>query len=197
MGRHKGISRSLIPVPTIVRKTEADTQPLILTLQMDDASEKRFDRLREAHFPPERNHLRAHLTLFRRLPAQHDREIRLHAGRRSEDISPFTLTVTDVRFLGCGMAFGFSSPELASLRNELAGRWMRWLGRRTARDSGPRDDAEQGLSKKRERCMSDCWRPYLRSRSVARDRRHSGIWAGRGSRPGRTRSAACKRSQPL
>ena len=35
------------------------TEPLILTLQMDERSQDWFDRLRELHFPPERNYLRA------------------------------------------------------------------------------------------------------------------------------------------
>jgi hypothetical protein len=34
-------------------------QPLILTLQMDERSQDHFDGLRELHFPPERNYLRA------------------------------------------------------------------------------------------------------------------------------------------
>ena len=40
------------------------TAPLILTLAMDEASQERFERLRRAFFPPERNLVPAHLTLF-------------------------------------------------------------------------------------------------------------------------------------
>jgi hypothetical protein len=50
-------------------------QPLILTLQMDERSQERFDRLRELHFPPERNYLSAHLTLFHKLPGERETEI--------------------------------------------------------------------------------------------------------------------------
>ena len=43
----------------------------ILTADLDDASFDLLDVLRRAHFPPERNFLSAHLTLFHRLsPAQ-------------------------------------------------------------------------------------------------------------------------------
>ena len=38
--------------------------PLIVTLLLEDAAQERFDRLRAAHFPAERNHLAAHVTLF-------------------------------------------------------------------------------------------------------------------------------------
>ena len=45
-----------------------DPAPLILTLKLDQASFTRLDALRQAHFPPERNWLSAHLTLFHHLP---------------------------------------------------------------------------------------------------------------------------------
>src|SRR5690349_6846802 len=42
--------------------------PLIVTALLDEVAQERFDRLRREHFPPERNHLAAHLTLFHHLP---------------------------------------------------------------------------------------------------------------------------------
>ena len=47
----------------------SDDRPLILTLRLDPESQARFDALRRAHFPPERNLLGAHVTLFHALPA--------------------------------------------------------------------------------------------------------------------------------
>ena len=42
--------------------------PLVLTARVADKDIEPFDRLREAHFPPDRNVLGAHLTMFHRLP---------------------------------------------------------------------------------------------------------------------------------
>ena len=42
-------------------------QPFILTLTLDKALAHTLNQLREAHFPKERNHLDAHVTLFQRL----------------------------------------------------------------------------------------------------------------------------------
>jgi hypothetical protein len=42
--------------------------PLIVTLEADPASTQRFEALRAAHFPPGRNLVPAHLTLFHALP---------------------------------------------------------------------------------------------------------------------------------
>jgi hypothetical protein len=38
-------------------------QPLVVTLLLDAEAQQRFDGLRERHFPADRNHLAAHVTL--------------------------------------------------------------------------------------------------------------------------------------
>jgi hypothetical protein len=63
-------------------------QPLILTLRMDERSQERFDRLRETHFPPERNYLRAHLTLFHKLPGEREAEISAYLRGVCRDREP-------------------------------------------------------------------------------------------------------------
>jgi hypothetical protein len=45
-------------------------QPLILTLALDGEAFAFFDGLRRAHFPPERNVVPAHVTLFHALPGE-------------------------------------------------------------------------------------------------------------------------------
>ena len=95
---------------------------------MDSASQERFDRLREAHFPPERNYLREHLTLFHKLPAEHESEISADLKELCEGREPFTLIAVGVRLLGRGVAYELSSPELLPIRKELAERWKPWLG---------------------------------------------------------------------
>ena len=106
----------------------ADRQPLILTLVLDEASQRTFDELRSAHFPPARNHLRAHVTMFHALGGPEDevrRDVREVAGRRG----PFAVDVTGLRPLGGGVAFELASPALLGLRGELASRWADGLTR--------------------------------------------------------------------
>jgi 2'-5' RNA ligase len=102
-------------------------QPLILTLRMDERSQEHFDHLRERHFPPERNYLRAHLTLFHKLPGEREAEISTELRDICQDREPFTLAARDLRFLGRGVAYELSSPELLALRRELARSWEPWL----------------------------------------------------------------------
>ena len=42
--------------------------PLILSAVLDAPVQRRLDALRRTHFPPDRNHLDAHVTLFHHLP---------------------------------------------------------------------------------------------------------------------------------
>ena len=84
---------------------------------------ERFDRLRAEHFPPERNHLAAHVTLFHALPGEHLDERPGGPARRRPTGSRSTSTVTGLRFLGCGVAYTLGSAELADAARR-AGRGM-------------------------------------------------------------------------
>ena len=101
--------------------------PFIVTLKLDDASHAWLDALRQAHFPPERNFLQAHLTLFHKLPGEEaeavDADLAAAAGARP----PLPLTFDAPMFLGFGVAIHVESAPLAALQAELARRWRPWL----------------------------------------------------------------------
>ncbi|RBY77076.1 2'-5' RNA ligase family protein [Blastococcus sp. TF02-09] len=101
-------------------------EPLIVTLLLEDAAQQRFDRLREQHFPAERNFLSAHVTLFHALPGEQLDAVRADLARAA-DRPAFDVAVTGVRFLGRGVAYSLASPELAALRAGLAAAWQPWL----------------------------------------------------------------------
>ncbi len=103
------------------------TAPLILTLKMDDASQERFDELRRAHFPPERNFIPAHVTLFHKLPGDRREAITATLEDVCRAHEPATLRATGVRFLGRGVAYELESGGLDALRRRLAREWEPWL----------------------------------------------------------------------
>ena len=105
--------------------------PLILTLKIDKASFEFFDKLRREHFPPERNFLSAHVTLFHHLPGAELESISRNISEVSAEIAPFPLEFTRWRFLGKGSAMTIESPALLSLRAQLAKLWSESL---TAQD---------------------------------------------------------------
>jgi 2'-5' RNA ligase len=102
--------------------------PFVLTLELDGESFARFDELRRRHYPPERNLVPAHVTLFYSLPGDRAREVKallraVAAGRR-----PIPLEVGEVKALERGVAIFLHAPQLHALREELAAEWRPWLG---------------------------------------------------------------------
>nr|WP_221203514.1 2'-5' RNA ligase family protein [Modestobacter versicolor] len=109
---------------------------MIVTLLLDDAAQQRFDRLRAAHFPVERNHLQAHVTLFHALPGEQLAVVREELAGVA-DRSPFDVAVTGVRSLGRGVALDLDAPELTALRRSLAASFDPWLTRQDRQWSRP------------------------------------------------------------
>ncbi len=90
---------------------------------MDEESFDFFDRLRRSHFPPEKNFLSAHITLFHHLPGERLDEIEEFLKTVASRQYEFKLRFTDWKFLGRGSAVEIESAELISLRNKLANEW--------------------------------------------------------------------------
>ncbi len=105
----------------------ADEPPLILTLGFDAESFARLDGLRRRHFPPERNLIPAHLTLFHHLPGAEEPAIMAELARVTSAQAPMALTVAGLRSLGKGVAFAVDSPDLVALRARLASSFGHWL----------------------------------------------------------------------
>ncbi|NJM07417.1 2'-5' RNA ligase family protein [Candidatus Gracilibacteria bacterium] len=65
-------------------------EPLILTVLLDEDTFRRFDGLRRTHFPPQRNLIPAHITLFHALPAIEEQAaacLRLRHKRRARSVA--------------------------------------------------------------------------------------------------------------
>lgn len=111
--------------------------PLILSLELDANSFEKLDALRRAHFPPARNVLSAHLTLFHALPGEKENEIGRFLGEIAARTPNLPLQFPGVRFLGRGVAAQVVAPELELLRRELSSRWRPFLSRQDAQTIRP------------------------------------------------------------
>jgi len=100
--------------------------PLILTLKLDTRHQQYFNSLRREHFPPERNYLDAHLTLFHHLPANEKRIIQaiIHTAA---NYAPMLLQVTGIKSIGNGVAFVMECSKLQALHKQLQQEWGAWL----------------------------------------------------------------------
>lgn len=106
--------------------------PLVLTAVLPGPLQARADALRRAHFPPERNHLAAHVTLFHALPPSAEGEVRVLLGRLAREPAPVA-RLTGLMNLGGGTALAIESTAMMALREEIA---ERLHGLLTAQDRG-------------------------------------------------------------
>lgn len=105
----------------------AGQRPIIITLAIDASAQAAFDTLRQAHFPPERNWLAAHVTLFHKVPGEHRETVERHCSEVAKGRSSFEIDALGPMLLGHGVAIALGSAELAAVRGLLAKRFARWL----------------------------------------------------------------------
>jgi 2'-5' RNA ligase len=127
-------------------------QPLIVTLTLDAAAQQRFDALREAHFPRERNHLQAHVTLFHALPGEQEEQVRTDLEAAAAR-APFDVRVAGLRSLGRGVAYVLQSAELGALRAGLARVWQPWLTPQDAARHSPHVTVQNKVDPQRARAL--------------------------------------------
>jgi 2'-5' RNA ligase len=93
--------------------------PLIVTATFGDGDNGWLQALRRAHYPPERNRVPAHLTLFHQLPPGAEPEIarRLAASAAAP---PPPAAIAGIVDLGGGTALRVESEALEDMREDLA-----------------------------------------------------------------------------
>ena len=98
------------------------TFPIIVTALIGDPDFAYLDNLRREHFPPERNHLRAHLTMFHHLPPSCEAELLQLLKDEARGNDPVA-RLSGLINLGGGVAFRVESPDLEDIRARIAERF--------------------------------------------------------------------------
>ena len=93
--------------------------PIVVTALFGDGDNGWIQELRRLHYPPERNRVPAHLTLFHHLPPSVEAELsrRLASSVAS---APPRAEIAGVMDLGAGTALRIDSEALEDIRAELA-----------------------------------------------------------------------------
>ena len=120
---------------------------------MDDESQERFDRLREAHFPPERNYLSAHLTLFHHLPGDREGEIVGEIQEACRGQATIALRASGLLFMGRGVAYKLEAPQLVALRKRLARTWEPFLTRQDQQGLRPHVTVQNKVPPEKARAL--------------------------------------------
>lgn len=113
--------------------------PIIVSALFGDDDFAFLNGLRRLHFPPERNVIDAHLTLFHHLPPSAADELKHRLSVETRGAERPVAELDSVMLLGRGVAFRVRSPVLEEIRNSLA-------------------DAFEGLLTPQDR---QSWRPHV------------------------------------
>lgn len=100
---------------------------MILTARIPDHDIAFFEELRRIHFPRDRNHLKAHLTIFHRIADRHLSEARQVLASTASGLGPMQAICTEVRHLGFGVAVTVVCKELEQAREALCHQFDPWL----------------------------------------------------------------------
>ena len=92
---------------------------LIVTAELGAEEFAWLDSLRRRHYPPDRNQLPAHLTMFHVLPPSAEGEVRARLAACAADPPPNAL-IAGLMDLGGGVAMRIVSDDLDRIRNEIA-----------------------------------------------------------------------------
>lgn len=139
---------------------------LIVTAEFSPSDFAWLDQLRRAHFPPDRNQLPAHLTMFHALPPSSEAEVRSTLARMATGRPP-RASIEGVMDLGGGVAFRVVSHDLDRIRRDLSDLFHGML---SAQDSGgwrPHVTIQNKVPLKQSRALLTGLQRTFQSRSLA------------------------------
>ena len=108
--------------------------PFIVTAQMPPDIMAWADNLRRMHFPPERNHLAAHVTLFHSFAPSLFGELKRVLPRMAREYAPPAARLDGLMNLGSGTAIAVASPAMLAIWARIA---EYFHGALTAQDQHP------------------------------------------------------------
>ena len=94
--------------------------PIIVTALLGRRDQAAFDALRCEHYPPDRNVIPAHLTLFHHLPPSVEEELKHRLAGATRGVRAPAAKAAGLMSLGRGVAVKVESPGLAAIRGDLA-----------------------------------------------------------------------------
>jgi hypothetical protein len=97
----------------------ARAAPILVTALFGPGDDGWLQELRRAHYPPDRNRVPAHLTLFRQLPPSIERELSRRIAACAATPPP-RASLAGVADLGEGTALRVESEALEDIRQDLA-----------------------------------------------------------------------------
>lgn len=135
--------------------------PFILTAVLPPDLQGFAEGLRRAHFPPERNHLHAHVTLFHAFAPALLEELRDYLPGIAAEFAPPEGTVKGVMDLGKGTAIALEAPQLLALRALIAEHFRGSLTAQDLHEPRPHITIQNKVTKEEARALQASLAPVL------------------------------------
>ena len=139
--------------------------PLILSALFGPEDFAYLDGLRRTHFPPDRNVIAAHLTMFHHLPPSVAEEAERRIAEACKARPPEAALVEPVN-LGRGVALRVRSEALAEIRAELAEAFAGLLTPQDSRPWRPHVTMQNKVEAKEARALLEQMQPVWRERPL-------------------------------
>ena len=137
---------------------------LLVTLGFDPPTFERLDALRAEYFPPERNFIPAHLSLFHHLPGAEEAAIDAALAEAAQSTGPIDLQFRTPRKMDRGFLLTVDAPEAARVHARLAREFGPWL---TPQDRQPfrshitiMNKADREVAARAFRAFQATWSPW-------------------------------------
>lgn len=128
-------------------------QPFILTAVLPTDLQAFAQGLRRAHYPPDKNHLHAHVTLFHAFAPSLLEELRDFLPRLAAEFAAPSGQVKGVMDLGKGTAIALDAPQLLSLRTGIAEHFRGSLTAQDLHEPRPHITIQNKVTKEEARAL--------------------------------------------
>lgn len=143
------------------------TQPFIVTAKLPPDIQGWAEGLRRAHYPAERNHLHAHVTMFHAFAPSLMEELRTFLPRVCGDFAAPEAEITGLMDLGGGTAIALASPQLLSLRELIAEHFHGSLTAADLHEPRPHITIQNKVTKREARALQAALAPAIEHRRFA------------------------------
>lgn len=142
-------------------------RPFILTAALPQDVQGWAEALRQAHYPAERNHLHAHVTMFHSFAPSLLDELKDFVPRITREFAPPTARISGLLDLGTGTAIALESPELLGLREMIAEHFHGSLTAQDLHEPRPHITIQNKVTKKEARALQAELTPRISDRRFA------------------------------
>ena len=143
------------------------SKPFIVTAKLPPDIQGWAEGLRRAHYPAERNHLHAHVTMFHSFAPSLLDELRDYLPRLCAEFAAPEAEITGLLDLGTGTAIALASPQLLTVRAMIAEHFHGSLTAQDHYEPRPHITIQNKVTKEAARELQAILGPQIDARAFA------------------------------